>query len=34
MIGLDFSDRKNFRIHAEVGAGDYTNLLVSLGLLF
>jgi len=34
MIGLDFSDRKVFRINAEVGTGDYTNLLVSLGLLF
>jgi hypothetical protein len=34
MIGLDFSDRKIFRIHAEIGTGDYTNLLVSLGLLF
>lgn len=34
IIGLDFSDRKIFRIHAEVGTGDYTNLLVSLGLLF
>jgi hypothetical protein len=34
MIGLDFSDRKIFRINAEVGTGDYTNLLVSLGLLF
>jgi len=34
IIGLDFSDRKIFRINAEIGTGDYTNLLISLGLLF
>ncbi|MBI3596412.1 MAG: hypothetical protein HY203_04580 [Nitrospirae bacterium] len=34
MIGMDFSDRKIFRINAEIGTGDYNNILIRLGLLF
>lgn len=34
MLGMDFSDRKVFRLNAELGTGDRNNIRVRLGLLF
>jgi hypothetical protein len=34
MIGMDFSDRKVFRLNAELGTGDRNNICVRLGLVF
>ncbi|HET6466181.1 MAG TPA: hypothetical protein VLY20_03210 [Nitrospiria bacterium] len=34
IIGMDFSDRKIFRIDTELGTGDCNNVMIRVGLLF